>query len=477
MSSVCLRITVFQFPYRCVYSACQFIASSCFLFTFTVDLLFAKPPGVDIVDMAKNKKNKKSQGEVEDVQDINEAVDNDVQEVQDSKDVQDEVNEVQDEVHDGQDTQEEANGSLQSKIAQLTLESSNAIEERDKIQQLYDSLMGKLILMKSLFTNMKKTETELELANEVNKNLQDEIERLEKENKSLTISSESAQDSKKLTTRIELLNNECERLSKSLNKSTKEYEFTIEELTNDKYQLENQNAKLNRRVNEYKVELSEFHLVQDEVNSENSNLLLKIEELTQIIEDKELTIAEGTKIKTTLERNVNNLKEELLLYKKTKEEEIDELKVKISQHDDSSKELHNQLETSLSEISALNEELSKSDQLKSELHNKQLQIGKLRHEAIILNEHLTKSLSMLKQNNNKNTIDKQLISNILISFLQFPRGDTKKFESLQLISALLEWDESQKVLAGLSNEHEGDLQRQSFASLWTDFLEKESTSK
>ncbi|KAK7677119.1 hypothetical protein QCA50_019933 [Cerrena zonata] len=63
---------------------------------------------------------------------------------------------------------------------------------------------------------------------------------------------------------------------------------------------------------------------------------------------------------------------------------------------------------------------------------------------------------MLKQqsNNTNNTIDKELISNVIVSFLQFPRGDSKKFEALQLISALLEWDELRKVQAGLSHNQQ-----------------------
>ena len=104
---------------------------------------------------------------------------------------------------------------------------------------------------------------------------------------------------------------------------------------------------------------------------------------------------------------------------------------------------------------------------------------------MILNEHLTKSMGMLKQqlNQSKNTVDRDLISNLFLNFLQFPRGDTKKFESLQLISDLLEWDESRRVQAGLAHtvggakarDEEGRPLRQSFISLWTDFLEKESS--
>lgn len=93
---------------------------------------------------------------------------------------------------------------------------------------------------------------------------------------------------------------------------------------------------------------------------------------------------------------------------------------------------------------------------------------------------------MLKQqlSSLRNAVDRELISNLFISFLQFPRGDTKKFETLQLISALLEWDQEQRVNAGLSHrtpnkadQGHDERPKQSFVSLWTDFLERESTSR
>jgi chromosome segregation ATPase len=122
---------------------------------------------------------------------------------------------------------------------------------------------------------------------------------------------------------------------------------------------------------------------------------------------------------------------------------------------------HRQLEETLTAVhselanartrAAEAEELAKRvPTLEAECKEKNLLIGKLRHEAVILNEHLTKSLRMIRKNSEGETVDKELISNLIISFLNIPRGDAKKFEVLQLISSFLGWDDEQKIHAGLS---------------------------
>jgi len=50
-------------------------------------------------------------------------------------------------------------------------------------------------------------------------------------------------------------------------------------------------------------------------------------------------------------------------------------------------------------------------------------------------------------------MSRRLISNLLISFLQLSRGDTKKFEVLQLLAGVLSWDDDEKELAGLQRSH------------------------
>ena len=48
------------------------------------------------------------------------------------------------------------------------------------------------------------------------------------------------------------------------------------------------------------------------------------------------------------------------------------------------------------------------------------------------------------------SVDKELISNVLISFYS-SQEVIQKFEALGLIGALLEWDELQKLAAGLTH--------------------------
>jgi hypothetical protein len=76
-----------------------------------------------------------------------------------------------------------------------------------------------------------------------------------------------------------------------------------------------------------------------------------------------------------------------------------------------------------------------------EVKEKNLLIGKLRHEAVILNDHLTKALRFLKQRKPEDMVDRQLVTNHFLHFLALDRSDPKKFQVLQLIAALLAWTE------------------------------------
>ena len=69
---------------------------------------------------------------------------------------------------------------------------------------------------------------------------------------------------------------------------------------------------------------------------------------------------------------------------------------------------------------------------------------------MILNEHLTKALRLLKRASPSSTVDKQVMTNFLLQFLCLPREDTKRYEILNLISSLLEWNDEQRQKAGLA---------------------------
>ncbi|KAL8293284.1 hypothetical protein RQP46_000978 [Phenoliferia psychrophenolica] len=144
--------------------------------------------------------------------------------------------------------------------------------------------------------------------------------------------------------------------------------------------------------------------------------------------------------------------------------------------------------------------------LTKEVKDKTLVVGKLRHEAIIMNEHLTEALRRLKKDSNENSVDRQLVSNVLIAFLNTPRADTKRFEMLQLISSILSWSDDQREQVGLQRSSgllsapgviggggsrpgkgharsgkgkgvdDGLGESENFGQLWVEFLLKESNA-
>jgi len=78
-------------------------------------------------------------------------------------------------------------------------------------------------------------------------------------------------------------------------------------------------------------------------------------------------------------------------------------------------------------------------------------MGKLRHEAVIMNEHLIEALRRLRRSSTetKSSVDIRLVTNILLQFLATPRTDTKRFEMLSLLGSILNWGEEEREKAGL----------------------------
>lgn len=97
--------------------------------------------------------------------------------------------------------------------------------------------------------------------------------------------------------------------------------------------------------------------------------------------------------------------------------------------------------TAQAELQAARKELTRALSFEKEVKEKSLLIGKLKHEAVILNDHLTKALRFLKQRKPEDMVDRQLVTNHFLQFISMDRADPKKFQVLQLISALLSWSD------------------------------------
>lgn len=93
--------------------------------------------------------------------------------------------------------------------------------------------------------------------------------------------------------------------------------------------------------------------------------------------------------------------------------------------------------------------------LEQEVKEKNLLIGKLRHEAVILNEHLTEALRRLNRESTSENVDRRLVTNVLLQFLTTPRQDAKRFQMLTVLASILQWDDEEKEQAGIQKSTGG----------------------
>jgi hypothetical protein len=68
---------------------------------------------------------------------------------------------------------------------------------------------------------------------------------------------------------------------------------------------------------------------------------------------------------------------------------------------------------------------------------------------VVNNEHLTEALRRLRKSSSDSNVDRRLVTNILLAFLGAKRGDSKRFEMLNILATILSWDDAEREKAGL----------------------------
>jgi len=241
-----------------------------------------------------------------------------------------------------------------------------------------------------------------------------------------------------------------------------------------------------------------------EERSTRESLSERVAELEEQLNNQRELYERAAAERDTQSQTVDGLQRALRDIQDARKKELREIvESSQTQLSDLRKQLQAAEETSIAAKSALEttqRELTRAFPFEREVKEKNLLIGKLRHEAVILNDHLTKALRFLKQRKPEDMVDRQLVTNHFLHFITLERGDTKKFQVLLLIAALLSWTDEQKEQAGLSRpgastsslrlpsspfrrtpstpslstQLETTTSKESLAELWSDFLEREA---
>ncbi|KAI9887602.1 MAG: hypothetical protein M1823_000586 [Watsoniomyces obsoletus] len=407
---------------------------------------------------------------------------------QERESLQMEVKELREELEVIQKKHEEDVSILRNQL-------EDASSGKEHAEQQYRNLLGKLNTIKSQLGERLKADAE-DLSQ-----ARTQIEQLEESNKSLQ------EDNGSLQSRIDQLHQEGEQRSKELSALRNRTTLSQQNWLKEREDLRSREAVVREEFEAAKQAMQDWEVLAMEERSIRENLTDRVSVLEEQLSGQTETLERVTLERDDLSQTVDGLqralqdlqdarKQELRELVETSQSQLETLRKKVQESEIAVTESQRALDVA-------NKELERALPLEKEVKEKNLLIGKLRHEAVILNDHLTKALRFLRKGKPEDNVDRQIVTNHFLQFLALDRADPKKFQVLQLIAALLNWTEEQREQAGLSRPGtsggnslraplspfhrtpstpststefftERTSRKESLAELWSNFLEQEA---
>ncbi|KJZ78787.1 hypothetical protein HIM_01560 [Hirsutella minnesotensis 3608] len=330
----------------------------------------------------------------------------------------------------------------QQEVSQLQTDLEESNNAREHAEEQYQTLLGRVEKIKeTLGERLRRDKAELEEARE-------RIEELEAQNEELQGSAASSgEDVEKLKEELQDATRELATLRSRNNLSAHNWHKEKEELLRTVQHLKEEMGTTSNAMGEWEVLAMEERSVKESLADKVSELEEQVSALKQGYE----SAAAERDSQATLAENLQNALREI---QEARKKELREMVETTEAQLRAQKQLVKDAEVRKTEAEQAKEELAKELErtapFEKEVKEKNLLIGKLRHEAIVLNDHLTKALRYLKKTKPEDNVDRQVVTNHLLHFLTLDRGDAKRFQVLQIIAGYLNWTDEQREQAGLA---------------------------
>ncbi|KAG6918604.1 hypothetical protein DXG01_013015 [Tephrocybe rancida] len=338
-------------------------------------------------------------------------------------------------------------------IAKLQRELERTREEKDTLATQYRNLLAKLTTMRTTLGNKLKQDAE-------------ELDRREQQVQQLTAQNED------LATTVETLKDELivshEEAERAANELDAMRSRALEENAQESVMRERELRETQTELERCRMERDEWERTALQERTLSDDLRSAVEtykrelELEREARDRELLELESEKEKS------ENLQSVLQDFQAAKDHELkqavkdyDSQLIQVTQ---SLAEFKHRALTAELQMEESHTNSSRTQELEKDVKDKNLLIGKLRHEAVILNEHLMEALRRLRRNSTETNVDRRLVTNVLLSFLATPRADPKRFEMLSLLATVLSWSDPEREKAGLQRAHPSNAPAPSFWS-------------
>ncbi|KAF9948288.1 hypothetical protein BGZ72_009781 [Mortierella alpina] len=413
--------------------------------------------------------------------------------------------------------------TLEKKFEEESLAAAQALKERETvIQNLEREVATNAQILKTVKDDLQRTTNERNHFQSQHKTLLDRVSNMKSTlGTKLQADMDSINTLRQQIDQLTAQNNDylhtIKQLEEELMASHDHYEKTSRELEHLRRRLvdiqedasaevvekENLIHELQSRLQREEREREDWETMAQEQRASKDQAVANMRAMER---ERDAARAEKESLRQELDReliSLNNLQTVLEEFQSAKESEIqfalEGLHRQLNTSKASLEEYQGRAQAAEEQLRHLTVDVERARQLEREVKEKNLTIGKLRHDAVIQQGHLTEAMRRLKEENSQNTVDIPLISNLFISFLNIPRGDQKRFEILQLISGVLKFTDEQREQAGLIRKAGSGLgamtpttsgsrspsmeqmrqhqePKESFLDMWASFLIRESNA-
>ncbi|KAL7942054.1 hypothetical protein V8C42DRAFT_333463 [Trichoderma barbatum] len=330
----------------------------------------------------------------------------------------------------------------QAEVSQLQAELEDSNAARETAEEQYQTLLGRVEKIKeTLSDRLKRDKAELEEAKE-------HIEELEAQNEELRNEAESSSENlAKLRGELQDATRELTTLRSRNNLSATNWGKEREELVKSIQHLKEEMETTSNAMGEWEIIAMEERSIKENLGDKVTELE---EEVVGLREGYEAATAERDSQTTLIDNLQNALREIQDARKKELRDLVETSEAQLQEQKKLVQEAVAKATDAQEAKAELVKELERTVPFEKEVKEKNLLIGKLRHEAIVLNDHLTKALRYLKKTKPEDNVDRQVVTNHLLHFLTLDRGDAKRFQVLQVMAGYLNWTDEQREQAGLA---------------------------
>lgn len=300
---------------------------------------------------------------------------------------------------------EELQSKHNSEMEAVQTELADTQDAKDTAEEQYQSLLGKVNTIRSQLGERLKADAE-ELAQS-----RTHIEELEEEKSDLLDKYASrSKEAEELSSRNKELETKAAEQSKELSGLRNRMTLAQQNWTKEKDELIEQEAYLREEFENAKQAMHDWEVLAMEERTIRRDLSDRHTDLEEQVSTLKDAYEKAAAERDTQSSTVDGLQKALQEMQSLRKQELKEL-VETNQTEQEAlrhqvQDLQTKHDTMTAELEQLTRDLERALPFEKEVKEKNLLIGKLRHEAVILNDHLTKALRFLKKGKPEDNVDR-----------------------------------------------------------------------